>query len=330
MSTITLNNIGGIPPYNIYVCDLYELNCILTLSGVTTVPPPITFNAPSIFNSSPAIIIKVIDNQNCIFRQTYSCISPTPTETITPTITITPSITSTNTQTPTNTPTQETPTPTPSITPTLTQTPTNTTTQTNTPTLTLPPVNGMVVLIEPLSANTIIGDYLNSHGSNFYGFSNGILPSTNQVDFSYEMNKYVESIIYSGGSLISYPYFQYGVSVFDTFGNKFNKPNFPTIGFSVSNTTIPAWYTFLIPTGVTIDNSQGIGLPKKQIEIDLSHNQSTVFTSIRMNSDIYKNVFSYSGNTIQRTYYYVYTSFPSPDFLIDNSTPIYFKGSRVG
>ena len=326
MSTITINNIGGLPPYNVYVCDLYELNCVLILSGVTSVPPPITFTAPEIYNNAPSLIIKIIDSQNCVFRQTYTCLTQTPTQTITPTNTLTPSVTPTLSITPTQTQTQVTPTPTPSITPTNTLTPSVTPTLTPTPTLTLPPVGGIVVLIEPLSASTLIGNYLYSEGSNFYGFGNGVLPSSNGVDFSFEMNKYIDSIYNNSGGIVILPYTQYGSSTTDFFGNPYNKPNFPTIGFSATTNPIPAWYTFLIPTGVTIYN----GIAQKQIEIDLSHNQPTVFSSIKMNSQLYQNEFRYTGNTIQRTFYYVYTSFPSPDFLIDNSTPIYFKGSRIG
>jgi hypothetical protein len=329
MNTVTINSIGGVPPYNIYVCDLYEINCVLTLSGVTTVPPPVTFDIPLIFFNAPSVVVKIIDSQNCIFKQTYSCISPTPTETITPTPTITASITPTITQTSTNTPTQQTPTPTPSITPTLTQTPTNTPTQTNTPTLTLPLINGMVVLIEPLSANTFFGDYLNSQGSGFYGFGNGVHPSFNQIDFSFEMNKYVDAIS-NYGTLNSFQLFFPFSSGTDTYGNKIYQPNFPTLKYTEKLVPSPSWYTFLIPTGVTLTNIDGRGFAKKQIAIDLSFNQPTVFNSIQMNSDIYENSFKYTGDVIQRTYYYVYTSFPSPDFLIDNSTPIYFKGSRVG
>ena len=329
MNSVTINSIGGSPPYNIYVCDLYEINCVLTLSGVTSVPPPVTFEIPLTFINAPSVVVKITDSQNCIFKQTYSCISPTPTETITPTPTVTPSITPTLTQTPTNTPTQQTPTPTPSITPTLTQTPTNTPTQTNTPTLTLPPVNGMVVLIEPLSANTDIGIYLDSEGSNFYGFSNGVHPSLNQFDFSFEINKYVDSI-FNYGSFVSFPVIFPTKSNVDTFGNIIYKPNFPTISTNELSVPIPAWYTFLIPTGSTLVNVNGTFVQKKQTEIDLSHDDPTTFTSIKMNSKIYENSFQYSGNNLSRTYYYVYTSFPSPEFLIDNSTKIYFKGSKVG
>lgn len=330
MTTVTINNIGGVPPYNIYVCDLYEINCVLTLSGITSVPPSVTFDVPFIFTNAPAVIIKIIDSQNCIFKQTYSCITQTPNPTITPTPTITPSITPTNTQTPTNTATQETPTPTPSITPTNTQTPTITPTPTNTPTLTLPPVNGIVLLIEPISASTMIGDKMNLMGVDFYGFSNGVFPSLSSVTFSQQMNAYIDSLSSELNTVKIITTLLFGPGNTDLYGNKFNRPNFPTVSLSALTMPNPAWYTFLIPTGTTIVNDNGLGILKKQIEIDLSHNQPTVFTSIKMNSEIYQNQFKYTGNTIQRTFYNVYTSFPSPDFLIDNSTIIYFKGSRVG
>jgi hypothetical protein len=150
-SIIRINNISGIPPYVVYVCDFYENNCqyITTLSGAVT--PPIDILLTSGFTSVPIVLIKIIDNTGCITKQTQICSdfpSPTPTVTTTPTVTPTFTVTPTNTEAPTMTPTQtqtftpttsQTPTLTPSFTPTLTQTPTNTETPTETPTVTPSP-----------------------------------------------------------------------------------------------------------------------------------------------------------------------------------------------
>jgi hypothetical protein len=337
MSTITINNINGVPPYDIYVCDIYELNCTIVTSGVTSVPPPVTFSLPPKFQTAPTVIIKIIDSQNCIFRQNYTCVTATPTKTVTPTNTQTPSITPSNTVTPTNTQTQVTPTPTPSITSTNTQTPTVTPTPSITPSLTSPPTAGTIMAIEPISGSSIIGNYLYSQGSNFFGFSNGVLPPTDPNDFNYAMNKYIDYFFENGtgGGLVSFP-FTNGISGnTDLLGNRINPPNFQTIKLSstYSNVLNPSWFTFLIPvrylSNYAVSSITGNTQAPRQRQIGLSLNDSNIFSVVNMNPQIYELAFQYTGNNIFRTWYFVYTSFPSPEFLLDNSTNIYFKGVTV-
>ncbi len=62
MAQITINTISGSPPYNIYVCDVNQSYCELTLTGVTSVPPSITLTTPSAFTYSPIVLIKIIDS----------------------------------------------------------------------------------------------------------------------------------------------------------------------------------------------------------------------------------------------------------------------------
>jgi hypothetical protein len=82
-----------------------------------------------------------------------------------------------------------------------------------------------------------------------------------------------------------------------------------------------SWYTWIIPTGLTN------GLIQK--EIDVSIDNPNVLTSTLMESTIYAYTFTYTGNTIPRATYRVYTSFPSSNFQLKNSTNIYFRGSVV-
>ena len=153
---LTIQSITGASPYDFYVCDIFENNSFLLGSVSTDSPDPI-FLLPSLFNSAPQIMIKMIDSNDCVIKKIFTCdlscgfeviintaecdfcvevvvdlcgfgpyIEALPT---TPSITSTP--TATNTETPTSTPTV-TPTPTQTPTPTITDTPT----QTPTPTIT--------------------------------------------------------------------------------------------------------------------------------------------------------------------------------------------------
>ena len=141
-TNININNISGATPFNVYLCDEFNITCVY----IDTVPSsslPYVFQVPSIMEGQISFNIKVIDNNGCISISNIllgppPSPTPTPTNTVTPTITptntVTPTITPTNTVTPTITPTNTTtPTPTNTTTPTPTITPTNTTTPTPTP-----------------------------------------------------------------------------------------------------------------------------------------------------------------------------------------------------
>ena len=133
---VTLTNINGVPPYQVYVCDINQYYCLSAATINTTVPPTYTFTIPSFFTNIPEVLIKIVDSTNCEFTMTYMCVSPDPSQTPTPTpVTPTPTPTVTPTSvTPTVTPTN---TPTPSITPSIT--PTKSVTPTRTPTISITP-----------------------------------------------------------------------------------------------------------------------------------------------------------------------------------------------
>lgn len=133
---VEISNISGSEPFNLFVCDLNEQNCIwidlIYLSDL-----PYEFDIPTIFETyENNFTIKIVDSNFCSFYTSSVLATPTPT----PTNTVTPTNTPTNTVTPTNTPTNsETPTVTPTS--TVTPTPTVTSTETNTPTPTVTPTN---------------------------------------------------------------------------------------------------------------------------------------------------------------------------------------------
>jgi hypothetical protein len=326
MSQITINTINGIPPYSIYVCTPFLLNCNLVSSGVTTLP--FSFESPSAYTNSPSVLVKIIDSQNCEFTQVYNCITLTPT----PSVTVTPSYTPSNTATPFVTPSvtqtsySPTPTPTNTVTPSFTTSPTPTPTPNPTPIFYNNSITALLV-IEPLTASTIIGNYMQSQGVNFFGFSNGVAPSTNQVDFENEMNTYLSYSGWTSGELpavqiLNYPTVPYPTGN-DTYGNQMTSYNFLTRRISASTISGPAWYTFFISSAYTN------GMYQKSI--DVGTQSQNIFTEVNNNSVYYNIDFELIQNVYTKSpYTRMYTTFPSEEFLLDNSKNLYFKGSTIG
>lgn len=316
MSQITINTISGSPPYDIYVCDINQLYCELTLTGVTSVPPAITITPPSAFTYSPIVLIKIIDSSGCTMTETYSCVTPSPTPSVTVTSTSTPTVTPTPTISPSTA--SPTPTPTASFTPTVTQTPT--VTPTSSP---IARTNAVWLFIEPISGASEIGTYMYNQNLKFLGFSNGTSPSENNVDFQIEMNAYMNfsgwtNSFVRAGALISI-----NSLGFDQSGNTQTYGNFTTLPISKGLIGCPAWYTFIISSGLT----NGL----YQTKIDLSEGELHSFNTIKTDSLIYSRGFSYTGVTYQNTAYRVYTTFPSTELLLDNSlTTLYFRGNTIG
>jgi hypothetical protein len=332
MSLITIDSVSGIPPYQIYVCDIFQYNCAFINTYVDYIPPSVSFPIPSGYTSAPILLIKIVDSTGCVFTQEYMCVTPTPTPSITPSVTptlsitpthtptpsITPSVTPTLSLTPTRTPTQ---TVTPSITPTQTITPTVTTTPT--PTLTPEFPIYAYLFIEPYSGSSTIGSYMNSMGSTFYGFTNTSRPSLSSTTFDFDMNNYVN---FSGWTIGLFPSIvkqtiPMTTSGFDSYGNPIIAYNFLTTKVTENTVGSKSWYTWIIPTYLTNN--------KYQMEIDLGIVNPNVFTSVKMEPTIYTNTFTYTGSTIARTTYRVYTTYPSNTFELDNTYDLYFRGSKV-
>ena len=97
-TTITINNITGSSPFNIYLCDSTNVTCIY-INQIPSSSLPYNFEVPSVLSSLSSFNLKIVDSAGCIFY-----------ENLTPTLPLTPTPTPTNTVTPTETPT---PTPTP-------------------------------------------------------------------------------------------------------------------------------------------------------------------------------------------------------------------------
>lgn len=60
---ITINNITGATPFDIYVCDNPITTCIY-INTISTLP--FEFDIPSIMENQNDYNLKVIDNENCI------------------------------------------------------------------------------------------------------------------------------------------------------------------------------------------------------------------------------------------------------------------------
>ena len=66
MSELVINSISGVSlPYDLYICDVYGNQCVLVSTINILSPSPITIVLPPIFESAPAIGIKIIDNIGC-------------------------------------------------------------------------------------------------------------------------------------------------------------------------------------------------------------------------------------------------------------------------
>ena len=324
MPSISINSINGVSPYQVYFCDINQITCVTATTINTTVPPNVVLTIPPPYDILPQVLIKIIDATGCQFTQVYTCVTPTPTPSITPTNTPTTSITPTNTPTPsvtpTITPTPGTPTPTPTVTPTTTVTPT----VTRTPDPTPPPRPLKALLfIEPYSGSNDIGGYMFNLGHTFYGFSNGTQPSPTLSAFTGEMISYVEFSGWTTGNFpriveVDVPQVDGGV---DSFGNPVYKYNFITNVISANTIGGQAWYTWLIPTGLTNNLIQ--------TEIELSLDNPNLFVTNKTEPTIYQNVFLYFGGYITPGYYRVYTTFPSLNFQLFDNQNIYFKGGTV-
>ena len=91
MISIQLNQIGGVAPYVISICDTSNTNCYVVFEGTPTLP--LTLNIPPQLSTADQFIINALDSQMCNYFQLISCVPPsqTPTTTRTPTPTASPS-----------------------------------------------------------------------------------------------------------------------------------------------------------------------------------------------------------------------------------------------
>jgi hypothetical protein len=78
MSLVTINSLGGTPPYVVSVCDVFQYSCQTLTTIYDYIPPAYFFYLPQSFNTAPKVLIKVIDSSGCVYTQEYTCIIPSP------------------------------------------------------------------------------------------------------------------------------------------------------------------------------------------------------------------------------------------------------------
>jgi len=337
-STVLITNITGTPPYQVTICDAYGSNCQFVTTIPGTVPPVVSVPVPSFFLNAPAVMVKIVDANNCETFSIEDCspITPTPTPTmVTPTPTPTPSVTPTQTVTPTPTPTG-------------TSNPTPTATPTPTPTPTVPPLFAYVVP-EPQdnggssTSAYKLGSYMYylSDGVtvdtnvDWYGYSSGGWADPTNPNYSYMMDKYIS---YSGFTSGSDGNFMTPVSTFnglirqspgigtDGYGCSINQYTFETITSSTSNINPNEYYFYSvwIPLagvgGVMNNMTIDVGYMSPPCGFDVLLTPATTISTT--------NVTVTSGASIPAGVYRVL--YCSASTLLPPSTPatnnFYFKG----
>jgi hypothetical protein len=66
---ITINDIIGASPYDVYICDSSQITCVY-ISTITTTP--YIFNVPVLLEGQSSYVLKIIDDNNCSITQTLT------------------------------------------------------------------------------------------------------------------------------------------------------------------------------------------------------------------------------------------------------------------
>jgi len=70
-TNITINNVTGAQPFDVYVCDSPITTCIY-IATINTVDIPYSFDIPVIYSSLTEFVVQVVDNNNCIVTDTLN------------------------------------------------------------------------------------------------------------------------------------------------------------------------------------------------------------------------------------------------------------------
>jgi hypothetical protein len=161
-------------------------------------------------------------------------------------------------------------------------------------------------------------------GRDFFGFTNYSQPTQNQSQFNLDLNRYVDFGGWSNGlfpSIITQTVPQVSGGI-DLYGNSIVAYNFLTTEVAEDSIPVDSWYTWIIPVNAT--NNQ------RQVSIDINETGNpNVLTTVNTENTINSYTFDYSGTTIPKGIYRVYTTYPSPIFKIYNIKSIYFKGNEI-
>lgn len=64
---ITISNITGTSPYDVYICNITNTTCIY-VNTITNGDLPFTFTVPVIFQDLPEFNVRVIDDIDCVIN----------------------------------------------------------------------------------------------------------------------------------------------------------------------------------------------------------------------------------------------------------------------
>jgi hypothetical protein len=70
-TNITINNVTGAQPFDIYVCDSPITTCIY-ITTINTIDIPYSFDIPVVYSSLSEFVVKVVDNNDCIVTDTLN------------------------------------------------------------------------------------------------------------------------------------------------------------------------------------------------------------------------------------------------------------------
>lgn len=70
-TNITINNVTGAQPFDIYVCDSPISTCIY-VATINTVDIPYSFDIPPVYSTLTEFVVKVVDNNDCIVTDTLN------------------------------------------------------------------------------------------------------------------------------------------------------------------------------------------------------------------------------------------------------------------
>lgn len=62
---ITITGLGGVSPFDVYVCDTGMTTCIY-VNTITSGDVPYLFEIPPVFSSLNSFAVKVVDDNNCV------------------------------------------------------------------------------------------------------------------------------------------------------------------------------------------------------------------------------------------------------------------------
>jgi len=68
---ITINNITGTSPFDVYICDNPITTCVYVVT-ITSPSLPYVFQIPPVMDGQPSYNLKIVDDNNCVVIETLS------------------------------------------------------------------------------------------------------------------------------------------------------------------------------------------------------------------------------------------------------------------